>query len=79
MLTMSAVLRPDVTSSFWSLIGPTHTLDADWSKITITRCRRGSRHCMTLNTLNILDIPGSLQITQSCHEHPLNAPVIELI
>ena len=50
VLTMGVVLRPDVMSSLWFLIGsrhPTLVLNADWSKITINIDRRGSSQCMT--------------------------------
>ena len=39
VLTMVAVLRPDVMSLLWVMISlhmPTLTLNVDWSKITIT-------------------------------------------
>ena len=40
VLTMVAVLRPDIMSSLWFLISPHNhlslKLNADWSKITIT-------------------------------------------
>ena len=80
---MGVVLRLDLTSSLWFLIGPshpTHALDADWSKIIITEYRRGFRHCVTPGTLKELEMPRSLQITWSLAERPPSMPVtIKLI
>ena len=50
---MSVVLRPDVTSLFWVLIGiqvPIHILHADWAKMTITRWTGWSTHIIQHNT-----------------------------
>ena len=75
VLTMDVVLRPDVTSSLWFLIGPHHptlTLNADWSNITITEYRRGYSQCMTPGTLNEREMLRSLQITWSLDWTPSN-------
>ena len=75
---MGVVLRPDVTLSLWLLIGPghpTHALDADWSKITITEYWRGFRHYVTPGTLKELEIPRSLQIRRFLTERPPSIPV----
>ena len=57
VLTMVAVLRPDVTSSLWLLIGPHPlTLDANWLKIPSQGCREGPD---SMHVLNVPRLPES--------------------